>query len=96
MLVFGMPWNVSNDTPRSRDDKQHIDAIWDRYESYRSGDARGAAYVLAFAGNPFRDWKAEQRYAHKSNFDEARVKLHQEGAQAVCTLILKALNEGRI
>jgi hypothetical protein len=51
--------------------------------------------VLA-AANPFVDWDVAQRYAHQSNFDQARVQAHQDGGNQVRTLIQKAKREGLI
>lgn len=89
MMVFGMQVDSTTGNPSDRQDWKHIDQIWCRFESYRSGHTLGVNYVLP-ANAPFSDWKAEQRYANRSNFDNARVQPHRDGAQEVRKLIKKA------
>ncbi|MGL6484113.1 hypothetical protein ACSZNY_13205 [Aeromonas caviae] len=94
MLAFGMPHNTSG-SPRDRADWVHVDGVWARFESYRSGHMQGAGYSLPM-NNPFDNWHASDRYAHHSNFDHARVTGHQAGAQLVCNLIKQAQRNGLI
>jgi len=96
MLAFGMPFDTGRDAPKRRRDKTHINEIWKRYETYRSGDPFGAAYSLPSATNPFSHWDASQRYAHQSNFDSARVARHQTAARSVRQLVRKAQLNGLI
>ncbi|KGM23062.1 hypothetical protein [Stenotrophomonas maltophilia] len=93
MRAFGMPVNPSTGSPTDSKDWKHANNIWARFESYRSGHAQGAGYAMA-AGNPFDSWDVSDRYAHQSNFNQARVQGHQAGAQAVRNLIAKAQREG--
>lgn len=95
MLAFGMPYDIAQDRPDKDQDRKHANGIWSRFESYRSGHNQGAGYTLTMP-NPFADWDVAQRYAHHSNFDQARVQSHQAGAQLVCDLIKKAQREGLI
>jgi len=95
MLVFGMPFDHTRDMPRNRPDRQHADGIWARYESYRYGHTKGTHYALSTA-NPFHDWDVSQRYANRSNFDQARAQSHQAGAKAVRRLVERARREGFI
>jgi hypothetical protein len=92
MIVFGMGTD-STGTPLLKDDKQHADRIWVRFESYRSGFLPGAGYSLP-GSNPFVGWNVNQRYAHQTNFDQRSVKPHQDGAWAVRDLVKKAQLEG--
>jgi len=94
MLAFGMPYDAIKDRPRNEDDRKHADAIWVRFESYRSGHVAGSGYVPAVVGNPFSLWSASQRYAHRSNFDVVRATGHRGGADAVRDLVAKAQTEG--
>lgn len=94
MLAFGMPYDAAKDRPQNEKDRKHADEAWARFESYRSGAILGAGYVPAIVGNPFSQWSASQRYAHHSNFDQARANGHRDGADAVRTLVLKAQREG--
>lgn len=93
MLAFGMPYDATKDWPAQKNDRAHANGIWIRFESYRSGHAHGAGYALSL-DNPFKNWDVADRYAHQSNFDQARAQRHQAGAQAVRDLIAKAQREG--
>lgn len=93
MRAFGMPYDTSNDRPKSKDDRVHANGIWVRFESYRSGRVLGTGYTLP-SNNPFGNWDVADRYAHQSNFNQTQVQGHQTGAGAVCGLIAKAQREG--
>ena len=93
MLAFGMPYDAAKDRPAVYEDRVHANGIWARFESYRSGPAKGAGYALP-SSDPFAHWDVSDRYAHQSNFDQVRVQGHQAGAQAVRSLIAKAQREG--
>lgn len=95
MLAFGMKVNPSTGSPVDDKDWKHANGIWARFESYRCGHHQGAAYVLP-TPDPFTDWEVAQRYAHQSNFDQARVNGHQSGASQVRELVKKARREGLI
>jgi len=71
----------------------HVDVIWARYESYRSGTVVGTGYGLA-AGNPFNNWRVSDRYADQCQFNQPSTQVHQQGAQQVRKLISKAQREG--
>jgi len=96
MLAFDMPYDTAKDRPDLETDRKHVKVIWNRFESYRDGHPQGSGYALLSVANPFDDWDVSDRYAHQSNFDEARAKSHHAGAQAVCELIKKAQLEGLI
>lgn len=93
MLAFGMNVNPMTGSPVDSKDWKHANNIWARFESYRSGHAQGTGYALS-PGNPFTHWDVSDRYAHQSNFDQARVQGHQMGAQAMRNLIAMARREG--
>lgn len=93
MLKFDMPYDSVKDKPAQKQDSVHAKDIWTRFESYRSGHAQGAGYMLP-ANNPFDNWDISDRYAHRSNFDQARAQGHRAGAMIVCALIKKAEREG--
>lgn len=95
MIVFGMNVNSTTGSPVDYQDRKHANDIWMRFESYRCGHVVGVGYILP-APNPFHDWDVSQRYAHQSNFDQARIQTHQDGARTVCELIKKAKLEGLI
>jgi len=93
MLAFGMSFDTAKDRPAKDVDRKHADGIWGRFESYRYGHHRGAAYVLPNT-NPFSDWSVNQRYANQTEFDVIRVNQHKSGADTVRTLLKKAQREG--
>lgn len=93
MMAFGMAPEPATGSPKLRDDRDHANGIWARFESYRCGHHRGAGYALP-SSNPFQDWKVSQRYAHQSNFNRPRAQSHREGAQRVRELVKKAQTEG--
>lgn len=91
MLAFNMP--VASGIPKEKKDRVHADAIWARYESYRSGHHKGANYSLPVT-DPFSNWDVSQRYANQINFTKTLVEPHRNGAEAVSDLIRKAILEG--
>lgn len=93
MLAFGMPFDTTKDRPAKKEDREHADGIWARFEAYRCGHHRGAGYVLP-TSNLFGDWNVSQRYAHQSQFDQTRAQGHQSGAAIVRALVKKAQREG--
>lgn len=95
MMVFGMQVDSTTGNPSDRQDWKHMEhQLWTYYHSYLSG-LSAINYALP-SNDPFSDWKAEQRYANRSNFDSARVQSHREGALEVQKLIKKAEIEGLI
>ncbi|HRI93456.1 MAG TPA: SAM-dependent methyltransferase [Accumulibacter sp.] len=93
MLAFGMTFDSGKDRPVDIKDRAHANDVWARYESYRGGHHRGAAYALT-SSNPFDDWRVAQRYAHQSQFDTNRANKHRDGAENVRQLVRKAALEG--
>lgn len=92
MVKFGMKVDETG-TPTVDKDKKHIDKIWGRFGSCRSGKVEAVGYELP-TDNPFDDWNASDRYAHQSNFSQTGVQPHRAGALAVSQLIKKAQREG--
>ena len=74
-------------------DRQHADGLWPRYDSYRARRHQGTAYALP-VDNPFQDWKAGQRYAAETEFDEARVRAHRTGATMLRAIVKQANLDG--
>lgn len=93
MIAFGM--RVDDEGTPSSQDKKHANAIWQRYESYRSRHPEGAAYALP-SENPFSNWDVSQRYANQSNFTQSDVEAHRQGAESVRFLIDQAKEGGLI
>ncbi|MEI7189031.1 SAM-dependent methyltransferase [Dickeya dianthicola] len=94
MLAFDMPFNTDRDMPSKPEDKKHINAIWLRYETYRSGRF-GTDYLLP-SDNPFDDWRASQRYAHQQNFTQMTAEKHRNGAKQVQNILKQAKTDGAI
>lgn len=94
MIAFGMAVDNVTGTPNNRQDRVHAKDAWDRYEAYRAGH-QAATYLLSLP-NPFADWDVSQRYAHQSNFNHPRAESHRQGANAVNTLVNKAILEGLV
>lgn len=94
MVIFGMKVDrAKGGSPSDGKDRNHVNNIWDRFESYRSGKVEGVDYGLPVP-NPFGNWDASDRYAHQSKFNQADVQIHQSGTTVICELIKKAQREG--
>ena len=95
MIVFGMKIRAIDDAPEAREDRDHVDKVWKRYETYRSGHVQGVQYGLP-SSFPYDDWKVSQRYEQMERFYYARVEPHHTAAHAVHSLIKKAETAGLI
>ncbi|WP_084545118.1 MULTISPECIES: SAM-dependent methyltransferase [Derxia] len=93
MQAFGMEINPQTDAPAKREDRDHINAIWARFESYRTGHHAGTEYALS-SENPFENWTISQRYAGQASFNEAIAATHKSGCNSVAELVKKARTEG--
>lgn len=92
MMKWGMTLNGIQ-APSDRDDRTHIDKIWDRYETYRQGRFTTLALPPT---NPFDDWSIHHRYAHQSSFQQAAVDGHKQGAAMVWQIVDDAKNIGEL
>jgi hypothetical protein len=81
-----------NDMPELSCDRKHANEIWDRYQAY-AARYNGVNYALPTV-NPFNDWDIEQRYAHRKDFDRARISRHRQGAKIVRQFLAKARKDG--
>ncbi|MCI4237224.1 SAM-dependent methyltransferase [Dickeya dianthicola] len=95
MLAFDMPFDTDRDMPSNPNDKKHIDTIWLRYETYRSGQITGTDYLLS-SNNPFDDWKASQRYSNQQKFTQIEAEKHRNGAEQVKNILKQAKMDGAI
>jgi hypothetical protein len=93
MERFGMSLDPETGVP-PREDRVHINKLWYRYETYRSG-IEDAEYMLP-ESNPFDDWDISDRYAHESSFSRIYVDQHKQGTEMVRILINRAILEGRL
>lgn len=94
MMAFGMTLR-GDGAPAEGDDRQHIDKIWIRYETYRQNHVAGPNYVLPPC-KPFSNWSVHQRYDSSGDISPAQGNEHYDGALIVQELIKKAATEGLI
>jgi len=92
MQRLGM--EMRNNMPRLHQDRQHINALWDRYESYRSHRRRNASFSLRWRQNPFANWSVHDRYARRDHCAEDRLEEHRSGAKDVKELVAKLARRG--
>lgn len=95
MIAFGMKIRATDGAPREREDREHADKVWIRYETYRSGHLQGVQYGLP-ANSPFVDWNVSQRYEPIERFYYARVEPHHTAAHTVHTLVKNAEMAGLV
>lgn len=94
MIRFGMVVKPDG-SPTERDDRQHANKLWSRYETYRSAYSNAYAYILP-SQNPYEDWSIEQRYVDSADILLSTVEKHREAANKVAALVKKAQLEGVI
>ena len=94
MVAFDMPIDGATGSPQNKDDKVHVNKIWERYESYLSG-ANYTKYYLP-QDNLFKNWDVAQRYVHRKCITKTMAENHQKGTEIICALIKKATEEGII
>ena len=74
--------------------KQHIDQLWSTFISLAHA-RQGAQYVAILgSGNPFADWRIDQRYSPQRLFHQESVKAHSEGANRIRQLVHQARLDG--
>ncbi len=95
MIAFGMKIRATDGAPDKREDREHADKVWIRYETYRSGHLQGVQYGLPLPA-PFDDWNVSQRYEQKERFFYARVEPHHTAAHMVHALIKSAEKAGLV
>jgi hypothetical protein len=79
----------------NKPDREHINKLSPRYETYRSTHLLGVNYALPQT-NPFANWDVNQRYEHQASFTQHIVDPHKQGAECVKALVKKAQLEGLI
>lgn len=74
--------------PLSRQERLHVNELWNHFR--RLPSARRFPEILGWlGGNPFYDWRVDQRYAHRTRFDRSRVEDHRKGALKVWRLLAR-------
>ncbi len=91
MQRFGMRLD-NEEQPENKKDRRHINEIWGRYSTYLHGSF-GRSYALP-QGEPFKDWRAGQRYHNQDAFTETSATAHRQGAMQAKLLLDRARNEG--
>ena len=91
MIAFGI--KTDNDGTPEGKYKIHINKLWGKYDTVRTGHNQGVGYALS-STNPFRIWDISDRYGSQSNFDQERVDQHRLGAEEVDRLIKRARKDG--
>ncbi len=93
MQKLGM--EMENNVPRLRDDRKHINSLWDRYESYLSGSSYVSSSLLPWQHhNPFANWHVSDRYASRDHFAGDRLEEHRSGARDVKGLVVSLEKQG--
>lgn len=75
-----------------RQERIHIDDLWPHFRLL--SNLRRLPLPGLPQQNPFADWRAQQRYAHRSNFNPNFVDNHRQGALFVRKLVSAALQGG--
>ncbi len=66
----------------TRRERIHIDRLWDRF--VREANNRRLLQLIGISRqNPFADWRIDQRYANRQNFNQNFVDQHRQGAAAI-------------
>jgi hypothetical protein len=68
--------------------KEHIDKLWDEYESTVAG--RALASLQVSQPSPFLGWRVSDRYAGDATFSPVRVAGHRAGARSAMQLLEQA------
>ena len=87
MVRLGHPVDLDG-SPQKH--KNHVDALWVKFQSFSSGllDAKYVVHVPP--SNPFANWKAEQRYWGRAAFGAPDLAAHRAAARH-CRLLLDEL-----
>jgi len=74
--------------------KNHIDALWAKFQSFSSGllDAKYLAYVPPT--NPFASWQTEQRYWGRTSFSAPNLATHRTASHECRLLVHELILDG--
>jgi hypothetical protein len=86
---------LQDGAPQERQHRVHINELWDEFVNFAQGRG-GSRYVVAITGvsNPFSDWDASQRYAHRTDISIGAVSNHKNGAEKTITILNLAILDG--
>jgi HEPN domain-containing protein len=94
MKALGMALRPDG-APRAKTHRVHIDRLWDEFRTFATGRG-GADFASRLGGNPFHDWRIEQRYAPSVEVTRQAAVRHQQGAERVFTVVEMAVMQGRL
>lgn len=92
MVVAGMttdPLGVP-----SQEYKTHINRLWDKFVSFAQGRTIERYAMELPVTNPFGDWYASNRYAHRRHFSRGIVEVHRDGASLIRRIVNAAQRDG--
>jgi hypothetical protein len=95
MVGLGLELDAQDRPPP--DYRVHVDKLWIQFPAFAFGRG-GQTYAAPVAGaqNPFGDWSIDQRYSHRSNFGEATVLRHRDGAWIARSMLARAILDGKV
>jgi hypothetical protein len=96
MMALGMSLDA-HERPVEEPGKKHINELWNEFGAFvqSRGGAKYAAMIDTTL-NPFDDWKAGQRYHHRSTFTVAKVEKHRQAAERTMGVLQDAILDGVI
>ena len=86
MRTLGMSVDTEG-TPDEKKYRKHVRELWPIFQDF--ADGRGGVRYLRLlpGGEPFDDWSHHQRYVHRCDVHEAKVKPHREAAGEICQMV---------
>ena len=89
MEALGMKMKADGSAPVDRGHKVHMPALWAAFQSFARGQLEARYVTPLDHGNPFSNWKIDQRYWDES--DIPRDVAEHERAAAQCVESMEAL-----
>jgi len=87
MLGLGMLLRTDG-APDEKGHRVHINELWDEFITFAQ-KRNGTHYAAMLSGNPnpFSDWNINQRYNHRTQFNEPLVTNHRTATKAVMKVL---------
>lgn len=93
MLNLNMPVNTTG-KPTQQEHRKHVKELWSIFENFAK-DRDGAQYLNLLPGDePFKDWSADGRYAHRRDFGRAALEPHRDAARKIRQMVAAAAQDG--
>ena len=95
-VVVGLGAQTDSDGGLTRPLRHHVDRLWIEYEAFVSGRTahRYLTPLARFEGNPFDEWRVDQRYAPSEEIPPRRLFRHKRAARACGAALQRALSDG--